>query len=197
MRDQRAPVATTTWVCSSPRICSSSSSFPGYSVTLDNGTTADLSATLRTADARFTFPSTKPANLLFRASDSEVGSSDPSVTIDAGRREVRGSVASGNFCGYLSPDRRVSYYTLYFVAQFAQPFAVGGTWEDARVRKGDTRAHGGTTYGERGHPPGDKGSGAWISFDPKTTPTVDMRVGISYVSEDGARAKEARPPPRP
>lgn len=165
---------------------------PGaYSVTLDNGVSADLSATARTAAARFTFPSDKPANLLFRVSDSEVGSSDASVTIDAAHREVRGTVTSGNFCGYLSPDRRVSYYTLYFVAQFAQPFAIGGTWEDARVRKGTTDAHGGTTYGERGHPPGDRGSGAWISFDSKTTPTVDMRVGISYVSEDGARANLA------
>jgi predicted alpha-1,2-mannosidase len=165
---------------------------PGvYSVTLDNGVAADLSAATRTAAARFTFPTGKPANLLFRVSDSEVGSSDASVIIDAAHREVRGSVTSGNFCGYLSSDRRVSYYTLYFVAQFAQPFTVGGTWEDARVNKGDVEAHGGTTYGERGHPPGDRGSGAWISFDPKATPTVDMRVGISYVSEVGARANLA------
>ena len=160
---------------------------PGfYKVTLDNRVTAELSATLRTALARFTFPAGKPANLLIRTSDSEVGSSDAHVTVDPDKREVTGSVTSGNFCGYLSPDRRESYYTLYFVAKFDAPFAAGGTWEDKRVHEGARETRGGTTYGDRGHPPGDKGSGAWIAFSPAAV--VNMRVGISYVSEDNARA---------
>ena len=170
---------------------------PGwYKVALDNGVTTELSATLRSATARFTFPAGKPANLLIRTSDSEVGSSDASVHVDLDRREVTGSVTSGNFCGYLSPDRRESYYTLYFVAEIDQPFTVGGAWEDKRVHEGAREAHGGTTYGDRGHPPGDKGSGAWISFDPSKTPVVNMRVGISYVSMDNARANLATEQPR-
>ncbi len=160
---------------------------PGwYKVALDNGVTAELSATLRTAYARFTYPQDKPANLLFRASDSEVGSSDANVNVDPDRREVTGFVTSGNFCGYLSPDRRESYYTLYFVAEFDRPFIAGGTWQDMRIQKGARQAAGGTSYGDRGHPPGRKGSGAWISFDSATV--VNMRVGISYVSLDNARA---------
>ena len=162
---------------------------PGfYKVALDNGVTTELSATLRTGIARFTWAKDKPANLLFRTSDSEVGSSDASVTVDPAKREVTGSVTSGNFCGYLSPDRRESYYTLYFVAEFDQSFVVGGAWHDMTVTKGATTAEGGTTYGDRGHPPGRKGSGAWISFDPVKTPVVNMRVGISYVSLASARA---------
>jgi predicted alpha-1,2-mannosidase len=162
---------------------------PGfYEVKLDNGVKVQLTATLRTGDARFAFPADKPANLLIRTSDSEVGSSDASVKVDPDRREVTGSVTSGNFCGYLSPDRRESYYTLYFVAEFDQPFTAGGAWEDKTVHAGATEAHGGTTYGDRGHPPGDKGSGAWIAFDPAKSPVVNMRVGISYVSLDNARA---------
>jgi predicted alpha-1,2-mannosidase len=169
---------------------------PGsYKVSLDNGVSVDLSATLRTGIARFAWALGKPANLLFRTSDSEIGSSDAQVRVDPARREVMGSVTSGNFCGYLSPDRRESYYTLHFVAQFDQPFAAGGAWHDAKVTKGALSGEGGTTYGDRGHPPGRKGSGAWISFDPQKTPLVTMRVGISYVSLENARANLAAEAP--
>ncbi|HUO92716.1 MAG TPA: GH92 family glycosyl hydrolase [Rhizomicrobium sp.] len=168
------------------------SASPGfYGVKLDNGVTVQLTATLRTGLATFSFPQGKPANLLIRTSDSEVGSSDASVRVDPDEREVTGSVTSGNFCGYLSPDRRESYYTLYFVAQFDSPFAAGGAWEDKTVHEGAREADGGTTYGDRGHPPGDKGSGAWIVFDAVKSPVVTMRVGISYVSLDNARANLA------
>lgn len=169
---------------------------PGwYKVKLNNGATAELTATLRTAHARFTFPVDKPANLLIRTSDSEIGSSDARVRVDPARREVTGSVTSGNFCGYLSPDRRESYYTLHFVAAFDQPFTAGGTWQDAKLHEGGTEARGGTGYGDRGHPPGGTGSGAWIAFDPKNAPVVGVRIGISYVSEENARANLAAEAP--
>jgi predicted alpha-1,2-mannosidase len=169
---------------------------PGYyKVALDNGVTAELSATLRTALARFSWSKDKPANLLFRTSDSEVGSSDASVHVDPGKREVTGSVTSGNFCGYLSPDRRESYYTLYFVASFDAPFTAGGAWHDLKVTPGARDATGGTGYGDRGHPPGRTGSGAWIVFDPARTPSVNMRVGISYVSLANARTNLAAESP--
>lgn len=162
---------------------------PGYyKATLANGVTVELSATLRTGHARFSWPKDKPANLLFRVSDSEVGSSQASARVDAARREVTGSVTSGNFCGYLSADRRESYYTLYFVARFDRPFSPGGGWRDETLAPGAVEAEGGTSYGERGHPPGRKGSGVWIVFDPSKSPAVDMKIGVSYVSLDGARA---------
>jgi predicted alpha-1,2-mannosidase len=162
---------------------------PGfYKVTLDNDVTVALSATLRTGIARFAWAKNKPANLLFRTSDSEIGSGDADVNVDPEKKEVTGSVTSGNFCGYLSPDRRESYYTLYFVAEFDRDFSVGGTWQDMMLTKGAREVRGGTTYGDRGHPPGRKGSGAWISFDPLKAPVVNMRVGISYVSLANARA---------
>src|SRR6185437_4734467 len=101
-------------------------------------------------------------------------------------RIVSGSVTSGNFCGYLSKADRRSYYTLYFVAQFDQPFAATGTWHDTNVHKGGTSAKGGTGYGDKGFPPPGKGSGAWIGFAPGSD--VAVRVGISYVSLANARA---------
>lgn len=163
---------------------------PGwYRVKLDNGVAVALSATLRSGYARFAYPKEKPANLLFRTSDSEVGSSDAAVRVDPDKREVTGSVTSGNFCGYLAADRRESYYTLYFVAAFDRPFTAGGAWHDGALQAGAREAHGGTGYGERGFPPGGTGSGAWIAFAPGTD--VNMRVGISYVSLANARANLA------
>jgi len=170
---------------------------PGYyEVALTNGVTAQLSATLRAGYARFTWPKDKPANLLFRTSDSEIGSSDASTNVDPSKREVTGSVRSGNFCGYLSPDRRESYYTLYFVAVLDQPFTAGGSWHDMTATKGAREAQGGTGYGDRGHPPGRTGSGAWITFDPAKSPVVNMRVGISYVGLANARANLAAESPK-
>ena len=162
---------------------------PGlYAVKLANRVKVELSATARTGSARFRYPSGVPATMLIRTSDSEVGSSDASVTIDAATSSVSGSVSSGNFCGYLDAEDRRSYYTLYFVAEFDHPFTAQGTWEDAALHAGTTAARGGTGYGKDGFPEAGKGSGAWLRFDISAERTVGVRVGISYVSIDNARA---------
>src|SRR5690348_12670336 len=166
---------------------------PGdYRVRLANGVEAELSAALRSGIGRFTFPSGKSANLLVRVSDSEVGSSDASVKIDRAARTITGAVTSGNFCGYLAKADRRSYYTLYFVAQFDQPFTASGTWHDGTVHAHGTSAHGGTGYGDKRFLPAGTGSGGWVGFDAGAT--VNVRVGISYVSRSEERrvGKECR-----
>lgn len=165
------------------------SASPGaYAVTLGNGVGIDLTATMRTGVAQFRLPKDKPANLLFRTSDTEVGSTAATIHIDAAHRTVTGSVTSGNFCGYLASDRHQSYYTLHFVAMFDSNFSVGGTWTDETLHPGATDAQGGTGYGADGFPVAGKGSGGWIRFDPAQGGPVTMRFGISYVDEAGARA---------
>ncbi len=165
---------------------------PGYyRVLLENGVTAELSATARTGTGRFTYPATKRAGVLIRTSDSETGSTAATVAVNAAARTVSGSVTSGNFCGYIPMkgdiDRR-SYYTLYFVAHFDQPFAGTGVWEDQRIQPGKTSAAGGTTFGAHGFPPSGKGSGAYVMFDVSERKAVNIRVGISYVSLENAAA---------
>lgn len=165
---------------------------PGYyRVTLDNGVQAELTVTTRTGSGRFTYPSSGTATMLFRTASSEVGSEDASVTIDAASQTVTGSVQSGNFCGYIfgaagNVDRR-SYYTLYFHAEFDRPFSSFGTWKDDVVSAGQASETGGTTYGTDGYPPAGKGSGGFVTFDTGGQP-VNVRVGISFVSEDDAKA---------
>ncbi|MFR0356623.1 GH92 family glycosyl hydrolase [Streptomyces sediminimaris] len=172
---------------------------PGhYKVGLASGVTADLTATARTGSGRFTFPSGKPASLLIRTANSEVGSTDSSVRIDPATRTVSGSVTSGNFCGYLDPEGRRPYYTLYFTARFDRAFKATGTWQDDRLSPGSTSASGGTGgFSHGGRPVAGKGAGGYVEFAPGSGP-VNVKVGISYVSQAGAAANLAaeNPPHR-
>jgi predicted alpha-1,2-mannosidase len=158
-----------------------------YRVRLANGVQVELAAATRSGLARFAFPAGRPANLLVRVSDSEVGSSDASVSVDRRTGEVAGSVTSGNFCGYLAKADQRSYYTLYFVARFDQPIASVGSWRHGDLAPGSTTSGGGTGYDEKGFPEAGKGSGVWVGFPSNGAP-VQMRVGISYVSLANARA---------
>ena len=158
-------------------------------VRLKSGVNVELSAALRSGAGRFTFPNGQPATMLIRTSDTQIGSSDASVNVDVANRTVTGSVTSGNFCGYLSPAGRHSYYTLHFVAIFDRPFTAHGTWQGDRVTRESTSSSGGTSCGTEGYPPAGTGSGAFVGFAAGST--VNVRVGISYVSLANARANLA------
>ncbi|MEU7423527.1 GH92 family glycosyl hydrolase [Streptomyces sp. NPDC040750] len=172
---------------------------PGhYKVSMSSGVTADLTATTRTGSARFAFPAGKPASLLVRTANSEVGSEDSTISIDPATRTVSGSVTSGNFCGYLDPEGRRAYYTLYFTARFDRAFKAVGTWRDDRLDPGSTQASGGTGgFSHDGRPVAGKGAGGYVEFAPGERP-VDVKVGISYVSRKAAEANLAaeNPPGR-
>jgi predicted alpha-1,2-mannosidase len=171
---------------------------PGhYKVGLASGVTADLTATARTGSARFSYPADKPASLLIRTANSEVGSTDSTVKIDPKTRTISGSVTSGNFCGYLDPEGQRSYYTLHFTAQFDRAFKTTGTWQDDRLSPGSTTASGGTGgFANGGQPVAGKGAGGYVEFAPGSGP-VGVKVGISYVDQAGAEANlKAENPPR-
>ncbi|MFF5532093.1 GH92 family glycosyl hydrolase [Streptomyces cinerochromogenes] len=170
---------------------------PGhYKAVLASGVSADLTATARTGSARFTYPAGKPASLLVRTANSEVGSQDSTVTIDPDSRTVSGSVTSGNFCGYLDPEGQRSYYTLYFTARFDRAFQATGTWHDDRLDPGSREASGGTGgFAHGGRPVAGKGAGGYVEFAPGDGP-VHVKVGISYVSREAAEANlDAENPP--
>ncbi|MFJ2816060.1 GH92 family glycosyl hydrolase [Streptomyces sp. NPDC087294] len=168
-----------------------------YKVGLSSGVTAELAATARTGSGRFTFPVGKPASMLVRTANSEVGSVGSTVTIDPATRTVSGSVTSGNFCGYLDPEGRRDYYTVYFVARFDRAFDGQGTWVDGELAPGSVKASGGSGgFGVGGRPVAGKGAGGYVRFAPGTG-EVNVKVGISYVSRAGAAANlDAENPPR-
>lgn len=152
---------------------SSQHAAPGrYAVTIAQpATRVDLAVTTRTGLARFTFPSTQSANLLFKVAESAAGA-DAAHTQIVGDREVSGQVTSGNFCDIPGT------YTLYFAARFDRPFRSFSTWQGARISVG-ARSGAGTH------------SGAALTFDTTRNRVVNMKVGISFVSVANARTNLA------
>ncbi|MEU1471951.1 GH92 family glycosyl hydrolase [Streptomyces sp. NPDC005761] len=164
---------------------------PGrYTLGLDSGATADLAVSRRAGVADFAFPAGKPANLLFRVSNSLNGSEDAQVRIDPAHRKVTGSVLTGAFCGRRAnggTNNRKSYYRLYFTASFDRAFSSTGTWKDGTLAPGSTEGGGGEGYATGADRAG-RGSGGWVGFDTTSDSDVRMRIGISYVSQAGAEA---------
>ncbi|MEU9950566.1 GH92 family glycosyl hydrolase [Streptomyces poriferorum] len=164
---------------------------PGrYTLGLDSGATADLAVSRRAGVADFAFPAGKPANLLFRVSNSLNGSEDAQVRIDTAHRKVTGSVLTGAFCGRRAnggTNNRKSYYRLYFTASFDHAFSSTGTWKDGTLAPGSTEGSGGEGYATGADRAG-RGSGGWVGFDTSSDNDVHMRIGISYVSQAGAEA---------
>ncbi|WP_411087239.1 GH92 family glycosyl hydrolase [Streptomyces sp. 061-3] len=164
---------------------------PGrYTLGLDNGATADLAVSRRAGVADFSFPAGKPANLLFRVSNSLNGSEDAEVAIDPVHHKVTGSVLTGAFCGRRAnggTNNRKSYYRLYFSASFDRGFSSTGTWRDGTLAPGATTGSGGEGYATGADRAG-RGSGGWVGFDTGADNDVHMRIGISYVSLAGAEA---------
>ena len=157
---------------------------PGfYRVGLGNQVDAQLTATTRTGIGRFTFPAGSAANVLINATGSRTGNSAGSVEIDPAAREVTGAATSGAFC--IVPNT----YRIYFAARFSRPFKAYGTWTRQSLAPGSTAAEDtatGPPFVQGGHGPTAQ-TGAYVGFDTATGRTVEMRVGISFVSVDGAR----------
>jgi predicted alpha-1,2-mannosidase len=159
---------------------------PGsYAVTLDTGVKAELAATQRAGVGRFTFPAGKPGTMLLNTSGSINGVDDGEAKISG--NTVQGWVQTGGFCG--TPMR----YKVYFHATFDQPIKAYGTWKDDAVQPGTPyvlNASRAKVAEAEAVTAGDvvvngPGSGAYLEFDPAKP--VQMRVGLSYVSVDGAK----------
>jgi predicted alpha-1,2-mannosidase len=131
--------------------------------------TTEITATLHSAMARFTFPATNDANLLFKLVDSQNGSSASSATI-VGTNEVQGSTTSGHFCG------AGDVYTVYFDIVFDQPF----TAQQVITPSGKTTP-----------------SFVFLTFDTTTTQVLQAKVAISFVSVDNARGNWTADNPNP
>ena len=156
---------------------------PGYySVVLANGTQVEITVTGHAGIARFTFPAGIPARLLLNAGGSananlppdaphpEIRAEDGTRMRLVGHDNVEGQTRSGGFCN--SPTR----YTVYFTAQFQQPFVRSAMWQNDTV---DAAAH----------EENARYAGAWLDFGDQRE--VTMKAGLSFVSVANARANLA------
>jgi len=149
---------------------SNESASPGYySVTLDSNIKVELTASLHTGAARFTFPSSTNSTIMVNSGGSIDGNSrNTGITIIPGSNEMTGHATAN--VGAASQS-----YTIYFVVMFDQPFASFGTWNGGTVNPGSTSSNGSQ-------------SGAFATFH---TTVVNARAAISYVSLANAEANLA------
>jgi predicted alpha-1,2-mannosidase len=152
---------------------------PGYyEVTPGNGVRVELTVADRAGIARFTFPESADARILVNAGSSAnsiPGRDNPPQQLEefGNRIEVKpdgsfsGWTSAGRFCGSRSS------YKLYVAGRFSKPVTRSSMWQDDEILTDVQSAEG-------------KHTGAWLDFGKQHE--VLLRVGISFVSESGARA---------
>jgi predicted alpha-1,2-mannosidase len=145
------------------------SASPGfYRNRLDRySTTVELSATRRTGIARITFPSSTAARVLVNTSRSATGNRSGSISISGS--QMTGSVTAGGFCGSSKTFR------IFFAIQFDRAPSGFGTWLGGTVSNGSASTSG-------------VNSGGFVTFNTTSSPTVQLKVGLSYVSIANAQA---------
>ncbi|MFK4088819.1 lectin [Kribbella sp. NPDC020789] len=168
------------------------SASPGaYAVTFDNGLRTELTADRRGGVARFTYPAGQQASLSVDAAKSGVGGTG-SVTI--GPDWISGESESGGFCGV--PNK----YKVYFHLTFDRPFSSAGVAGANGVVDRKRRTISGRTERTPSSPRKAAASlptataaaaTAFVSFDTSTSRTVVAKVGLSFVSIEGAKANLA------
>ncbi|PKN53940.1 MAG: hypothetical protein CVU56_29165 [Deltaproteobacteria bacterium HGW-Deltaproteobacteria-14] len=148
---------------------------PGYYRLDTDAVTSELTASARTGVHRYTFAPTHQAVLFFDVTHA-IGTgraTDSHVTVDPTTGELSGFVHNyGDF------SRRFDGFDLFFVAVPSRAPTATGTWDTGGYVPARAEA-GGTT------------SGAALVYDATSDPTVELRVGISFVDVAGARANLA------
>ena len=149
--------------------------FPGYyAVKLpEQGILAELTASARVGVHRYTFSKDEIPHILIDVSNGlgHARSTDGEVNIYPENHEITGTIKTfGSFSG------RYGGLKAYFLARFSQPFTGYDLWCGEKIFKNQTNVT------------GDK-VGADLSFNKAgKDQVVELRLGISYVSIENARA---------
>lgn len=150
---------------------------PGYyAVTLANGVRVELTVGERAGIARFTFPGEADAGLAINAGSSANSIANPSD--DPRIRESFGNHievnSDGSFSGWTSAGRFCgsdSHYKLFVAGSFNKHQKSTSLWQDDSLQSMSASG---------------KHTGAWLGFGKEGE--ILLKVGVSFVSEAGARA---------
>jgi predicted alpha-1,2-mannosidase len=139
------------------------SASPGYYKTrLDRyGVTVELTTTIRTGMARFTYPATAQATVLINTSRNATGNREGSISISGNR--ITGDFTGGGFC------RSTKTFKIYFAIEFDRMPTSHGTWFAFSISPGSDSS-------------GGRDSGGYVTFDTTANPVVQMKIALSYVS---------------
>jgi predicted alpha-1,2-mannosidase len=150
-----------------------------YSVVLADGTRVELTTSDRSGMARLTFPKGQHAGLLVNGAGSASADVHISFLPPVGREQdgeslsfasdgvLAGTVTAGGFCG--SPTK----YTLHVAFAFQNKPVTSAFWQDGKLLDKAAKASG-------------KRAAAWLDLGDGDVQV--LKVGLSYVSEAGARA---------
>ncbi len=138
-----------------------------------------LTATLRSGLARFNFPRSPHASVLINAGGSANPNDHADVQVNPATAEITGSANSGYFCA------QRPRYRVYFAARFNRPFSTYGTWQRQTLTPGGTSAADDKPVSTNRSDTAQ--AGAYATFNTRHARGVQVKVGISFVSVDGAR----------
>ena len=175
---------------------------PGYYAVTLNGVRTELTASRLTGLMRVTFPkSAKPGNLILDATSVITLRGEGQRATGAHVDIIDDHTISGwaSFEGGWNP----APYKLYFYAVIDRPAASFGAWKASQGKLLQQAGKGGLDGEPQAKTPDDKAAlmvdydtrqefsrrlGAWASFDVAQNPIVELKLGVSFISVDKARA---------
>ena len=159
---------------------------PGYysNILTKYGIKTEVTATPRTGRARFTFPEGK-GNILLNLGEGLTNESGATVRF-VNDQEIEGSKLLGTFC--YNPQ---SVFPIYFVMRIDKQPGDRGYWK--KMRPMTIEAQWDSTAGTRKiytsylkEMSGDD-IGTWFTFDTREGETIEVSIGVSFVSIENAR----------
>ncbi len=143
---------------------------PGYySVLLkDYHIKAELTSSERAGFHRYTFPKSDKAHIIIDVTHSFTPGRDSYVKI-LNNRQIEGYTTGAQEGSYDLP------LTCYFFAEFSKPFLSAGVWKGREAEPAIKEAA------------GNEGVGAYADFKTADGEQILVKVGISFVSMEGAR----------
>ena len=148
---------------------------PGrYEVTLGNGVHATLTATGHAAVHRYAFPA-GPARLLVDLGASQFQSTGGQVTLEGATLRGFGDYNVHAFAGLLPWNGGTTGRSRLYL------------WAEASVVPGDVGTFAGRTPSPGATTEDGPWTGAWLGWTFDAPTTVELRVGVSMISEDQAR----------
>lgn len=159
---------------------------PGYysNVLTKYNIKSEVSATPRTGIARFTFPKGQ-GNILLNLGEGLTNESGATVRF-VNDREIEGSKLLGTFC--YNPN---AVFPVYFVMRVNKVPTARGYWKKMRPMtveaQWDSTAGKNKIYGAYTKEMSGDDIGAWFTFDTTEGETIEVSMGISYVSIANAR----------
>lgn len=160
---------------------------PGYyTATLDKyGVKCELTATMRTSLERYTFPEGQ-SHILMNLGEGLTNESGATVRF-VNDREIEGSKLLGTFC--YNPK---AVFPIYFVMRLNKVPTKKGYWKKQRPMTGveaewDHTAGKYKIYNNYTKEMSGDDVGVWFDFDTQKDETIEVSIGVSFVSIENAR----------